>query len=315
MKKVHSEKSVRIGIPEMCLRFCAILLVFLLFAMSAQAQPRAKHVVLIGLDGWAAHDLDKASDIPNIRMLMQGGSVTLHKRSVLPSSSGVNWASMFMGVGPETHGFTTWDSEKHDLPFAFVNAHGIFPSIFSIIREAYPNAETGCTIEWEPIKYVVDTLAISYMGCLPSSRDSLETNCDRIVQYIREHKPLFFAPCFDGLDGTGHSAGWYSRDYYDYLARLDKCIGRIIQALKDAGIYDETVIIVTGDHGGHDKGHGTLAMEDMESPLVIFGKNVKQGYQIQSPVVQYDIAATIAYALGIEIPQVWRGKPVKEAFQ
>ncbi|MBR0078321.1 MAG: alkaline phosphatase, partial [Bacteroidales bacterium] len=174
---------------------------------------------------------------------------------------------------------------------------------------------TGCTIEWEPIKYVVDTLAISYMGYLHSSRDSLETNCDRIVQYIRVHKPLFFAPCFDGLDGTGHSAGWYSRDYYDYLARLDKCIGRIIQALKDAGIYDETVIIVTGDHGGHDKGHGTLAMEDMESPLVFFGKNVKQGYQIQSPVVQYDIAATIAYALGIEIPQVWRGKPVKEAFR
>ena len=56
-------------------------------------------------------------------------------------------------------------------------------------------------------------------------------------------------------------------------------------------------------------------MEDMESPLVIFGANVKQGYQIEAPVVQYDVAATIAYVLGIELPQVWRGKPVEEAFR
>ena len=238
MKKVHSQNSTRIGIPEICLRACSILLIFLFFAMSGKAQPLAKHVVLIGLDGWAAHDLDKAPNIPNIRMLMQGGSVTLHKRSVLPSSSGVNWASMFMGAGPETHGFTTWDSEKHDLPFAFENEHGIFPTIFSIIREAYPNAETGCTIEWEPIKYVVDTLAISYMEYFPGGADKVESNCTRIEQYIREQKPLFFAPCFDGLDGTGHSKGWYSSDYYEYLSRLDACIGRIIQALKDAGIKD-----------------------------------------------------------------------------
>ena len=315
MKKVHSQNFTRMDIPKMCLRVCSILLIFFAFVMPGQAQPLAKHVVLIGLDGWAAHDLDKASDIPNIRMLMQGGSVTMHKRSVLPSSSGVNWASMFMGVGPESHGFTTWDSEKHDLPFSFENEHGIFPSIFSIIREAYPNAETGCTFEWEPIKYVVDTLAISYVEYFSGGADKVESNCTRLEQYIREHKPLFFAPCFDGLDGTGHSKGWYSRDYYDYLTRLDRCIGRIIQALKDAGIYDETVIIVTGDHGGHDKGHGTLAMEDMESPLVIFGPHVKRDYQIEAPVVQYDVAATIAYVLGIELPQVWRGKPVKEAFR
>jgi arylsulfatase A-like enzyme len=79
-------------------------------------------------------------------------------------------------------------------------------------------------------------------------------------------------------------------------------VGRIIQALKDAGIYDDTVIIVTGDHGGHDQGHGTLDIRDMESPLVFFGKNVRIGYQIDAPLVQYDIAATIAYILDLDIP-------------
>ena len=92
-------------------------------------------------------------------------------------------------------------------------------------------------------------------------------------------------------------------------------MGRIIQALKDAGIYDDTVIIVTGDHGGHEQGHGTLAMEDMESPFVVFGKNVQSGHLIEEPVVQYDIAATIAYILGLETPSAWRGKPVLSVFK
>jgi arylsulfatase A-like enzyme len=98
------------------------------------------------------------------------------------------------------------------------------------------------------------------------------------------------------------------------MARADKCVGRIIQALKDAGIYDNTIIIVTGDHGGHDHGHGTLVMEDMESPLVIFGHNVRSGYTYANPIAQYDIAASIAYILGLEIPDAWRGKPLKQVF-
>jgi predicted AlkP superfamily phosphohydrolase/phosphomutase len=39
--------------------------------------------------------------------MMENGSYTLKMRSVLPSSSAVNWASMFMGAGPELHGYTT----------------------------------------------------------------------------------------------------------------------------------------------------------------------------------------------------------------
>ena len=42
---------------------------------------------------------------------MEDGSYTLKKRSALPSSSAINWASMFMGAGPELHGYTEWGSK------------------------------------------------------------------------------------------------------------------------------------------------------------------------------------------------------------
>ena len=295
------------------------LFLFLLCSMLAtpilHAQPKANHVILIGLDGWASHDLDKAHDIPNLRSLMDGGACSMHKRSVIPSSSGVNWASMFMGAGPEMHGYTTWGSKTPEVASIATNKNGIFPTVFSVIREQRPEAETGCTFEWDGIKYVIDTLSISHIEYFEEGWKQVEENCDKIVKYIKDKKPVFFAPCFDGIDGIGHEKGWYSEDYYDYLVRIDHCVGHIIQALKDAGIYDDTVIIVTGDHGGHDQGHGTLDIRDMESPLVFFGKNVRIGYQIDAPLVQYDIAATIAYILDLDIPEAWRGKPVKQAFE
>ena len=292
-----------------------LLAVTLGWAMAIQAQPIAKHVVLIGIDGWAAHDFENAHNVANLTYLMHGGAYSMHKRSVIPSSSAINWASMFMGVGPEMHGYTTWGSKTPEVASITTNEHGIFPSIFSVIREQCPEAETGCTFEWDGIKYLIDTLAISHVEFFKEGGKAVEANCDRIVQYILEKKPVFFAPCFDGLDGTGHNKGWYTEDYYDYLARIDQCVGRIVQALKDAGIFDDTVIIVTGDHGGHDQGHGTLDMRDMESPLVIYGKNVRVGLQIEEPIVQYDIAATIAYILDLKTPESWRGRPVRQVFE
>lgn len=138
-------------------------MVFLmLFAdASMAAKWKAKHVVLIGLDGWGAYSVNKA-EMPNVKKLMEEGSYTLKKRSVLPSSSAVNWASMYMGAGPELHGYTEWGSQTPELPSRVVNKHGIFPTVFSLLRESDPKAEIGCICEWAGIRYVVGTLALSY---------------------------------------------------------------------------------------------------------------------------------------------------------
>ena len=48
--------------------------------------------------------------MPQFRSMMQDGCYTLENRSVLPSSSAVNWALMFMGAAPELHGYTQWGS-------------------------------------------------------------------------------------------------------------------------------------------------------------------------------------------------------------
>ena len=48
-----------------------------------------------GLDGLAGNTVE-AADMPTVKMMMENGAWTLQARSILPSSSACNWASMYM---------------------------------------------------------------------------------------------------------------------------------------------------------------------------------------------------------------------------
>lgn len=279
-----------------------------------EAGPVAGHVVFIGLDGWGSYSLPQA-DMPNVKALMENGCHTLEKRTVLPSSSAPNWASMFMGAGPELHGFTTWGSQSPDMPSRVVGANGIFPTVFTLCRESFPGSETGVLYEWDGIKYVVDTLSLSMHAHLPASADSPDALCSAAEKYLIDKKPMLAAICFDEPDHAGHAFGHDTPEYYAKLHELDGYIGRIVKAVEEAGIADDTIFIVTSDHGGIGYGHGGISMEEMETPLIVCGKGVRKGCRIEESVMQYDVASTIAYILGMNSqPQVWLGRPLTSLF-
>lgn len=290
------------------------LITALSFLLSGQAAEKAKHVVLIGLDGWGAYSVSKA-EIPNIRKMMNEGCYTLKKRSALPSSSAINWASMFMGAGPELHGYTQWGSKVPELPSREVTENGIFPTIFYLLHKARPEAEIGCLYEWEGIKYLADTLALDYHVQAPDYNKHPEALCGMAEKYIKEKTPVLLAVCFDNPDHVGHAAGHDTPEYYAKLNELDTYVARIVQAVKDAGMFDETIFIITADHGGINKGHGGKTMQEMETPFIICGKNVKKGGEFSESMMQYDVASTIAYIFGLKQPQVWIGRPMKQVFK
>ena len=90
---------------------------------------------------------------------------------------------------------------------------------------------------------------------------------------------------------------------------------RIVAAVKEAGMYDDTIFIITSDHGGIKKGHGGKTMAEMQTPFIIAGKNIKKAGEFQESMVQYDVAATMAYIFGLEQPQVWTGRAMKQVFK
>ncbi|WP_289834668.1 alkaline phosphatase [Parabacteroides goldsteinii] len=293
--------------------FLLIVCAFLCVNVASAAKWKAKHVVLIGLDGWGAYSVEKA-EMPTVKKLMADGSYTLKKRSVLPSSSAVNWASMFMGAGPEIHGFTEWGSEKPELPSREISHYGLFPSVWGLFRDANPDAEMGYIYEWGGMKYLAEMQAMNKEVNIAPSESNPRGCTDAVVSYIKESRP-FVGIIFEQPDGVGHGDGHDTPAYYTKLKELDGYIGEIVKAVADAGMLDETIFIVTADHGGINKGHGGKTMQEMETPFIISGKNVKKGYEFTESMMQFDVASTIAYIFNLKQPQVWIGRPMKQVFK
>ena len=283
-------------------------------AQAKKTKPLTKHVILIGLDGVSATDFDKCN-IPVMKSLMDAGCWTMEKRSAMPSSSAINWASMFMGAGTELHGYTQFGSKTPELPSRVVNGHGIFPTVFSLMREQQPKSEIGCVYEWTTIKCLIDSLAFDYTA---NAEDYIKYRTrlgDLAVDYVKQAKPDLFAVIFDQPDHEGHSHGWSSPEYFANIELLDGEIGRIIQAYKDAGIWEETTILITADHGGIKKGHGGITLNEMQTPFIIAGKNIRKGGEFHESMMQFDVASTIAALLGLKQPQVWTGRPMIQCFK
>lgn len=273
-----------------------------------------KHVILIGLDGMSANSIKNGVAMPNYRSMMKRGSYTLKTRSVLPSSSAANWASIFMGASPELHGFNTWGSQIPDFDSRELTENNLFPDIFYLIRQVKPKAELAHIYEWGGMYYLADNKSINNIRQASLSGVNIKSAVAPAVEYIKKEKPNFCAIIFDQPDGAGHSDGWESDAYYNMLNHLDNALQAIVDAVEDAGMIDETVFVLVSDHGGTGTGHGGPTLDEMEVPLVFYGKGIKSDFEIPESTMVYDIASTIGYMFGVDQPQVWIGRPIMSIF-
>ncbi len=101
--------------------------------------------------------------------------------------------------------------------------------------------------------------------------------------------------------------------YYDSIHYSDKSLGEFIERLKEEGLYDNSIIVMYGDHFGLSKadsnvdelvskwlGHEYTYDNMANVPLIIHipGEDVKQTVSISGG--QTDIMPTLAYLMGIE---------------
>jgi arylsulfatase A-like enzyme len=106
-------------------------------------------------------------------------------------------------------------------------------------------------------------------------------------------------------------------DYYAIITHLDAQIGLVIQALKESGKYDNTIIIMAGDSGLAVGNHGLLGKQNIYNedgihiPFIISGGLVKdkdKGRREEALCYIQDIMPTVCELAGIEIPKTVSGK-------
>jgi choline-sulfatase len=96
--------------------------------------------------------------------------------------------------------------------------------------------------------------------------------------------------------------------YYALTNELDDNVGTILQTLKEEGMYDDTLIIYTSDHGEQLGRHGLwfkccMYEETANIPLIMKGPSVTRQSTVMHPVSLVDIYPTVCDALGVTVPQ------------
>mgnify|MGYP003109565738 CR=1 FL=1 len=276
-------------------------------AQEADAPP-VHHVIFVGVDGMSPDGVRKARTPVMDAMIAEGAS-TMHARSVLPTSSSPNWASMLTGVGPSQHGVTSnnWRVGEFTFPTAVSGSGNFFPSIFQVLYDQHPEWEVGAIYDWDGFGNLYDHRFVDHNVDGDGDADTAA----KAAEYIRTSRPQFLFVHLDQVDHAGHGSGHGTPDYYAAVESADAEIGLIRQAVEDAGIADDTIVIVSADHGGVGKGHGGESMAELEIPWIAAGAGVAEGRDLAMPISTYNLPATVAYLLGAEAPYAWIGRPVR----
>ncbi|MEZ6052068.1 MAG: sulfatase [Planctomycetaceae bacterium] len=102
--------------------------------------------------------------------------------------------------------------------------------------------------------------------------------------------------------------------YYACVSYMDAQVGKVMQALRDAGLEDETIVIFTSDHGYHLGEHDfwakvSLRDESAGVPLIISVPG-KQPAVCDSFVELLDLYPTISQVCGLDVPERLQGQDI-----
>lgn len=262
-------------------------------------RPTITRVLIVSFDGLRP-DAIALAPMPNLQALMQIGAYTLNAQTIYLSSTLPAHTSMLDGMCPAKHG-VTWDDYQPSLGYAKGT------DLFDLAHAA--GLKTVMYVGKDKLRQVTEPASTDVFKYI-NDRDSV------IVDHLLANFPLDFGLMFvhfPTVDMMGHEYGWLSPEQLSVARRGDQALGKLLAALDANGLRDETLIIVSADHGGHKTSHGSSQPEDMTIPWIMVGPGVLP-MQITEPIVTMDTAATAAWALGLPIPPEWDGKPITQAF-
>ncbi|MBQ8717710.1 MAG: alkaline phosphatase family protein, partial [Clostridia bacterium] len=261
-----------------------------------------KRVVLIGVDGAGAFFRD--TDTPCIDEIFENGAISYNVLTSNPTISAQCWGSMLHGVTPGAHRLTNAIVGERAYP-----TDSPYPSVFRVIRENNPDAKLASFTNWNPINIgiIEDGLGVHK----DSATDAPMT--EKICDYVKKNDPTLLFVQFDEVDHAGHTAGYNTKAHLDQITATDELIGKIYDAYDEMDYLEDTLFIVTADHGGTGLSHGGLSDAEKYVMLAATGKTVENGEIIDMEI--RDCASVILYALGYEQPDSWTGRVPSGLFE
>lgn len=249
---------------------------------------RYKYVAVIGIDGMG--NFNRLANTPNFDRIFAGGAVTYDALSLDPTISAQNWGAMLLGCHPLVHKLTNGYISRREYTVSER------PSVFKRIREVYPDDYLTSVCNWNPINI---GLIENGMGVTKLTAPDDAALTDLIVEEVRK-KPTFLFVQTDQADGAGHHYGYGTPEFLSQIEKEDAYVGRVYDEYVRQGMIDDTLFVVTADHGGYKHSHGGYSVGERYVFLGAAGRGVLSGAIGRACTA--DITAIVLYALGIDIP-------------
>ena len=293
-------------------------------------QPRfeVRHVVLISLDTCRADHLScygyDGNTTPHIDALAGQSILFTNALAAVPMTL-PSHSTMMTGTNPPYHG--VHDNLNHRLPDAnetlaeILQKNGFVTG--GIISTFVLDSKFGLDQGFDT--YQDEFEEEHNLGHYTERKGDETTRF--AVQWLDEHHDerfFLFLHYFDPHDPYAPPEPFASQfegsPYDGEIAFTDHCVGQVIDKLKQLEVYDETLIIVVGDHGemlgehGESKHMYFIYQGALHVPLILKVPGQTQSIRIDDPVGVIDIVPTVCHMLDLDVPSQVRGEDLSVSF-
>ena len=267
-----------------------------------------KHVVVVGVDG--AGTFFKETDTPNLDEIFANGAVTYEAITSTPSISAQSWGSLFHGVTPEFHRLDNTVTSGQAYPL-----DSDYPSFFRVVREQMPDASLASFCHWANINtgIIEDDIGV-YKNNQSTDVSVIKKACQYVEGEVSEGRgaPTLLFIHLDEADAAGHNSGYGTLVHLKKITQQDRWIRLLYDTYADLGLLEDTLFIVTTDHGGLGTSHGGDSEAEMKIMFAAAGKTVEKG-----TIGEMGIRDTASIALGLSAhqPESWTARVPSGLFE
>lgn len=263
------------------------------------------HVIVISVDGLRPDAIERFG-AATMQRLMREGSYSLNARTIMPSKTLPSHTSMLTGVEPEDHGIT-WNTEELEK-----HGHVEVPTIFEMARDR--GFQTAAFFSKTKFHHLEVPNSLDHVESPQSGKWSAERTLDNVGGYLDAAKPNLLFVHIGEPDYAGHFWGWMSGRYGRAVRVADQAVATVLTAANRAYGVGNYTVILTSDHGGHGRNHGSADPRDVTIPWIAWGKGVTPGQVLPDGIRTMDTAATAMWLLGVPNTQAADGAAVLGAF-
>lgn len=244
----------------------------------------AKHLIVISIDSLNSQDFNRIINLSGFSEIIKNGSYAKEVVGIYPSLTYPSHASIITGTYPDKHGLFTNEIMEPGVKrqdWYWYRKYIKVPTLCDIAKKAnmkianvfWPvmagaKIDYNCPEIWtvkpgenqiikslksgSPIFLLNITRKFGKMlnGVEEPNLDNFST--EAIGYVIKAKKPNLVLLHLNEVDHTRHKLGFNAPELDEVFLRMNDRINKIINSVKEAGIYEDTAFVILGDHGFAD---------------------------------------------------------------